>query len=309
MLHSQRVLTNFGRKPRIHSGVDVIRHSMASLERYIPPALYRRLFIKRIARHSLAIEGFEFRPVDSLFELEQALRLVNESYARRGISTVCRAGMRFSAFHLLPGTTTFVAVKEQQIIGTVSLIEDSTLGLPLEEVHGDEVLLQRLAGTRLAEVGTLAVAPNYRGKGVPLMLYNAMFRWAMQFRGVQKLLIAVHPRAGAFYRNVLFFSPMGRVQPYTKLNNALSLPLSLDLSQAPTIFERAYQRPDLEFIVEGQRTHFFDFFCRLEYPHIRLLAEGAVPRWDTQQVLTHMARCGVHPRHLSARIQRALALA
>ena len=58
MLHSQRVMTNFGRKPRIHSGVDVIRHSMVSLERYIPPTLYRRLFIKRIARHSLAIEGF-----------------------------------------------------------------------------------------------------------------------------------------------------------------------------------------------------------------------------------------------------------
>ncbi|USW93490.1 hypothetical protein NHF39_18535 [Pseudomonas proteolytica] len=95
MLHSQRVMTNFGRKPRIHSGVDVIRHSMVSLERYIPPTLYRRLFIKRIARHPLAIEGFEFRPVQSLFELEEALRLVNDSYARRGISTVCRAGMRF----------------------------------------------------------------------------------------------------------------------------------------------------------------------------------------------------------------------
>lgn len=199
MLHSQRVMTNFGRKPRIHSGVDVIRHSMVSLERYIPPTLYRRLFIKRIARHSLAIEGFEFRPVQSLFELEEALRLVNDSYARRGISTVCRAGMRFSAFHLLPGTTTFVAIKDQQIVGTVSLIEDSMLGLPLEEVHGNEVVMQRLAGGRLAEVGTLAVAAGYRGKGVPLMLYNAMFRWAMHFRGVQRLLIAVHPRAGALF--------------------------------------------------------------------------------------------------------------
>lgn len=309
MLHSQRVMTNFGRKPRIHSGVDVIRHSMVSLERYIPPTLYRRLFIKRIARHSLAIEGFEFRPVQSLFELEEALRLVNDSYARRGISTVCRAGMRFSAFHLLPGTTTFVAIKDQQIVGTVSLIEDSMLGLPLEEVHGNEVVMQRLAGGRLAEVGTLAVAAGYRGKGVPLMLYNAMFRWAMHFRGVQRLLIAVRPRAGAFYRNVLFFSPMGRVQPYTKLNNALSLPLCLDLGNAPAIFQQAYQRPALGFAVEGQRTHFFDFFCRSDYAHIRLPATGSVRRWDAQEVLTHMARCGVHGRNLSPRVQRALALA
>ncbi|MBN0975849.1 MULTISPECIES: GNAT family N-acetyltransferase [Pseudomonas] len=309
MLHSQRVMTNFGRKPRIHSGVDVIRHSVVSLERYIPPTLYRRLFIKRIARHPLAIEGFEFRPVQSLFELEEALRLVNDSYARRGISTVCRAGMRFSAFHLLPGTTTFVAIKDQQIVGTVSLIEDSMLGLPLEEVHGNEVVMQRLAGGRLAEVGTLAVAAGYRGKGVPLMLYNAMFRWAMHFRGVQRLLIAVHPRAGAFYRNVLFFSPMGRVQPYTKLNNALSLPLCLDLGNAPAIFQQAYQRPALGFAVEGQRTHFFDFFCRSDYAHIRLPATGSVRRWDAQEVLTHMARCGVHGRNLSPRVQRALALA
>ncbi|MCO7569082.1 GNAT family N-acetyltransferase [Pseudomonas chlororaphis] len=309
MLQSQKVMTNFGRKPRLHSGVDTLRHGLASLERYIPPPLYRHLFLTRIARAPLAIEGFEFRPVQSLFELEEALRLVNESYARRGISTVCRAGMRFSAFHLLPGTTTFVAIKEQQIIGTVSLIEDSMLGLPMEDVHGNEVLLQRLSGQRLAEVGTLAVSTHYRGKGVPLMLYNAMFRWAMHYRGIEKLLIAVHPRASSFYRKVLFFSPMGRVERYTKLNGALSQPLSLGLADAQDTFKRVYQSSSVKFAVAGQHTNFFDFFCQRDFDAIRLPADAGVHRWQEQEVLIHMARCGVHDRHLGKRVKRALALA
>ncbi|MDT4853256.1 hypothetical protein FQZ97_875160 [compost metagenome] len=93
MLQNQRVLARIGRKPQIHCEVDRVGSYLPRLETCVPPALYRWLFIRRMARQPLAIDGFTFRPVENLFELEQALRLVNESYARRGIATVCRAGM------------------------------------------------------------------------------------------------------------------------------------------------------------------------------------------------------------------------
>ncbi len=250
----------------VHSEHDQLSRRQPWLEACLPAALYRRLFIRRLARQPLAIEGFSFRPVQNLFELEQALRLVNESYARRGIATVCRAGMRFSPFHLLPGTTTFVALKDGRVVGTVSLIEDSALGLPLEDVHINEAVLQRLGGVRVAEVGTLAVCSRYKGKGVPLMLYNAMFRWAIDHRKVSTLVIAVHPRAASFYRNVLFFSPIGPVQAYTKLNNALSLPLAVNLARARDVFAKAYSAPGLKFTVDQTCTDLFDFFLLAPLP-------------------------------------------
>ncbi|MBI6919178.1 GNAT family N-acetyltransferase [Pseudomonas monteilii] len=308
MLQNQSVLARIGRKPHVHSERDQVRRRQAWLEACLPAALYRRLFIRRLSSHPLAIEGFSFRPVQNLYELEQALRLVNDSYARRGIATVCRAGMRFSPFHLLPGTTTFVALKGDQVVGTVSLIEDSPLGLPLEDVHVNEAVLQRLGGGRLAEVGTLAVCSHYKGKGVPLMLYNAMFRWAMDHRRVNSLLIAVHPRAASFYRNVLFFSPIGPVQTYTKLNKALSLPLALNLNQARQVFAKVYQHPGLGFTVEQQHTDLFDFFCARHFPHIQLPVAPPQTHWSTDEVLTHMARCGTSPRHLTPRVRRVLQL-
>ncbi|MBK4995329.1 GNAT family N-acetyltransferase [Pseudomonas sp. S37] len=308
MLHNHSVLARIGRKPRVHSERDRVSRGQPWLEACLPAALYRRLFIRRLARQPLAIDGFSFRPVQALHELEQALRLVNDSYARRGIATVCRAGMRFSPFHLLPGTTTFVALKDDQVVGTVSLIEDSALGLPLEDVHVNEAVLQRLGGLHLAEVGTLAVSNQYKGKGVPLMLYNAMFRWAMDHRRVDALLIAVHPRAAGFYRNVLFFSPIGPVQTYTKFNNALSQPLALNLRQARQVFARVYRSPSLSFTVEQQRTDLFDFFCAQPYPHIQLPCGQAQTTWATDDVLTHMARCGSSPHHLSPRVRRVLQL-
>ncbi|MEW5669778.1 GNAT family N-acetyltransferase [Pseudomonas putida] len=306
MLQNQSVLARLGRKPRVHSEHDQLSRRQPWLEACLPAALYRRLFIRRLARQPLAIEGFSFRPVQNLFELEQALRLVNESYARRGIATVCRAGMRFSPFHLLPGTTTFVALKDGRVVGTVSLIEDSALGLPLEDVHINEAVLQRLGGVRVAEVGTLAVCSRYKGKGVPLMLYNAMFRWAIDHRKVSTLVIAVHPRAASFYRNVLFFSPIGPVQAYTKLNNALSLPLAVNLARARDVFAKAYSAPGLKFTVDQTCTDLFDFFCSRHYPHIQLPAAQA--RWSADDVLTHMARCGTSPHHLPPRVRRALQL-
>ena len=169
-----------------------------------------------------------------------------------------------------------------------------------------EAVLQRLGGVRVAEVGTLAVCSRYKGKGVPLMLYNAMFRWAIDHRKVSTLVIAVHPRAASFYRNVLFFSPIGPVQAYTKLNNALSLPLAVNLARARDVFAKAYSAPGLKFTVDQTCTDLFDFFCSRHYPHIQLPAAQA--RWSADDVLTHMARCGTSPHHLSPRVRRALQL-
>lgn len=62
MLQNQSVLARLGRKPRVHSEHDQPSRRQPWLEACLPAALYRRLFIRRLARQPLAIEGFSFRP-------------------------------------------------------------------------------------------------------------------------------------------------------------------------------------------------------------------------------------------------------
>ena len=55
---------------------------------------------------------------------------------------------------------------------------DSAIGLPMDDVHGDEVDGIRARFARVAEIGGLAVLEDRRGTGITMMLYQAAFRWA-----------------------------------------------------------------------------------------------------------------------------------
>ena len=159
-----------------------------------------------------------------------AFKLLEESFVRRGIAK--EGQMRLQITHLLPSSTTFIAKMGVRILGTISLIEDSDIGLPMEKVHKMEVGNSRKLFRRIAEVGALAVLPDQRRTGLSIMLYNMMYRWARNWRHVDDLLIAVHPSARYFYRNLLLFQSIGPVQKYIGLRNAASLPMRLDIPGA-----------------------------------------------------------------------------
>jgi hypothetical protein len=70
-------------------------------------------------------------------------------------------------------------VAGQRVIATISLVGDGHLGLPMEEIYGEQVC--RLRHWWL----------------VSLMRLMAQFSWR---HGLDHLLLAVHPRHARFYR-------------------------------------------------------------------------------------------------------------
>jgi hypothetical protein len=158
-------------------------------------------------------------------------RLVHASYLARGITPEHVSGVRVTPHLLLPTTMVFVAVTaDGAVVGTVSLVLDSRLGLPMDAVYPAE--LARLRGERrvLAEVGALSVAPALRHSGLVHLLNKVMFRVARERCGVDDLVIAVHPRAQDLYRAALLFERIGDVRSYAGLNaSALAVALRLDL--------------------------------------------------------------------------------
>ncbi|OXJ20077.1 hypothetical protein CFB39_08975 [Burkholderia sp. AU6039] len=81
--------------------------------------------VRRWVIEKSELEGITIGLAGTLAEREQAFRLVHESYVARGIALPARSGLMFSPHHILPGTTTFIAMRSGRLIGTISLVEDS----------------------------------------------------------------------------------------------------------------------------------------------------------------------------------------
>ncbi len=247
-------------------------------------------------------------------EREQAFRLVHDAYVARGIMVPMRSGMKFSPHHVLPGTTTFIAQRAGRVLGTISLVEDSPIGLPMEAVHAAEVATLRHAGRRFAEVSTLSIAQDVRGRGVSLLLYNALFRWARRHRLIEDLVIAVHPKMREFYCHGLLFECLGPTREYGALNRALSTPLRIDLTTAPSRYRDTYDRGDMGIEIAERRTNLYRFFVEdvLDYVHLPRFeklpfALSSPPLWSEGDVKSYIAECCVDMASLTRQVRRYLA--
>lgn len=140
-------------------------------------------------------------------EYDAAAKLTYEAYLAQKMMPENHLKKRISKYNLSPGTFTIIAVKqgkkasEDEVIATVSLINDSGLGLPSDDIAD---LSSKRKGNVIAEVGSLCVKKGYRNtKGkilLPLMKFLAMV--ANQLN-IDTFICTVHPQAASFYE-VLF---------------------------------------------------------------------------------------------------------
>lgn len=152
-------------------------------------------------------------------EFRQAFELLYRAYRARGYVEPHRHGIVYRLSYGLPTSRTLVALVPSEggrsrVIGTLTIVGDGCLGLPMEEDYQREVQQLRERGRRLAEVSGLAIAKEHRS---PLLqTFYCLTRFLVQYacdRGVQDLLITVHPRHAAFYRQWFCFEPCGPCKP------------------------------------------------------------------------------------------------
>jgi len=172
-------------------------------------------------------------------ELEAAYRLLHDVYVKMGYMDPCPSQMRISIYNALPHTTTFIARECGRIIGTITLIIDSALGLPMEEIYPKEVSYLRIRRLRLAEVSGLALSPDHRYEKTFMHLNQFLVAFAL-FAGVSDILITVNPRHVGFYQDILFFEPIGPEKPYTKVKGAPAVAMHLDLKAAENRVKEEY---------------------------------------------------------------------
>ena len=198
------------------------------------------------ARKPSEIDGVVYKIADCREEREDGFRLIHDAYSRNGLMKPNDSGMRITPYHLLPTSDLFVAYHQGVVIYTMTLISDDEKGIPLESVFKREVMERREAsGAYLAEVSCLASRSGYFPRGemyhVFVRLAGLMVQSARE-NGVERLLIACHPRHARFYEGWLGFTRISEPRHYAAVQDQPAVALEHDFARCDAARYRLYDR-------------------------------------------------------------------
>lgn len=192
-------------------------------------------------------------------DLEQAYRLLHDVYVEMGFMERHPSGMRLNVYNMLPYTATVVAKINGEVIGTVSIIRENLVGLPLDA--SIDTSFYRKPGWQIAEVTGLAVTSKWRGQGQVLFpLLKFVYEYAIGYLKVDVFQIATALDKEDFFRALLFFEPLSEaVYRDPLINGTPAVPLYLNLADGKAKFMRAYGN-------KGPEADLHSYFTSLELP-------------------------------------------
>ena len=185
-----------------------------------------------------SLAGLSVDLAHSRLDRQRALELHRDVYRRKGLLRESALSPQVLPQACAPGSAIFVAKEHDAIVGTITFYMDSVIGLPMDDVHAEEVDVMRSRFARVAEVGGLAVLEDRRGVGITMMLYQAAFGWALAAHA-QCIVACVNPSSRRVYSRLLLFEVLGECKQHPRYQGAPSIPIGLDLTSAPTRYREA----------------------------------------------------------------------
>jgi len=204
-------------------------------------------------------ENIEYKIASTTKEIEQALKLVTQQYISVGLHKT-DSNLRLTKYHLLPESKVFIAIKkrpnnQEEVIGTLTFINDSLMGLPMEEIYREKIERLRITGLQLSEVIGLAVSPSVSAlhNNIVMYLFKICLQYA-QLSQVNDLLCSVTKKHIGFYQELLLFKPIGELSPYSYANGLSIQGHRLNLKQADKEYKSVYS--GMEFDADLHRFFF-----------------------------------------------------
>jgi hypothetical protein len=210
---------------------------------YLPKSLKSNSMRESLVLKSNLDKDLIFKVAEGKEEVEEALKLVHKSYKRVHLTKQNTYGLRITKFHLLPTTKILIAKYRGKVIATVSLVQDSQIGLPLEDIFNINTL--RRGKRRFLEISSLAINPNFSQIGgiktiFPLIKY--LFFYAKKLK-IDDLLCITHPRTESFYEGFLGFKLFDKdIKSVDKVLGAEGIIQHLDISNFMGNLEKLYSK-------------------------------------------------------------------
>lgn len=202
---------------------------------------------------SVDLSEVECRPVIRASELAAASRLVYQEYLKNRYLVPNPAKMKLVMQQGTSKSTTFVLVwRKKRVIATLTLVEDSPLGLPMEHAFSNEIESLRKGEGNLAEATMLAVdnqflsqidpavQPAVRMKLLFLMFANFL-NHARARQTISTLVACFHPRHDPFYE-LISFEKLASVRSYSSVQGSPAVARYLEIARViqnpPLLYER-----------------------------------------------------------------------
>ncbi|MCP5007336.1 MAG: hypothetical protein GY941_25865 [Planctomycetes bacterium] len=196
------------------------------------------------------LDKINFRVARTKEELEGAATLVQKEYTKKGYVKDSNSIIRLGIHNAHPHTTTFVATAGNDVIATTTVIPDSPVGLPMDELYLEELNQLRAGGNKICEISMLACDTELFRSGVSMMLnskklflvfslFKHILDYAKEFLKLDIICITINPKHKITY-DFLLFKDLGGLKTYDDVNNAPAIAKYINLNTV----EEEYKKND-----------------------------------------------------------------
>ncbi len=234
--------------------------------KYVPAPIRARYIRSQFEVDTSLPADLIFKQAETEQEIQQALKIVHDSYVELNYIDPVESQLRFSKFHALPTTVILVAKIGDEVIGTLTIIPDSALGLPADITWPLEKY--RKNGKIIAEISSLAIKKDFRmRRGKLLMpLCKIMYLYCTEVLRLDGIVIATTIEVEPFYTDVLLFQKVvattGQAHKLVKGNPSSCCYLELD-EQLVQSYKKIYSH-------KSQPKNLYNFFLQSDTPNIHL---------------------------------------
>ena len=200
-------------------------------------------------------------------ERAAAFRLVHREYLRSGLTADNRLQMRVMKHHLLDTTDVLVSEYQGNVDFTVTLVRDGLHGLPAESLFSSEIEEMRSAGYHLAEISCVASGIGEENGNKKQCFENMVSMISLTYqtarrRGIDRLVMAVHPRHAKVYRRLFGCSVLTDVREYQAVQGNPAVLCSHDFAERDEVryplYDQMYGQAYEPWQMDGVRMSSFE---------------------------------------------------
>lgn len=224
----------------------------------------------RIMREKLKISTeldprFTFRIAKTKEELSEAYRILHDCYVEMGFMKENPSKMRIVKYFALPTTTTVIACYDDQVIGTLSFIRRTALGLPMESAFNINEAISK--NEVVAEMSALAIDPRFRLKRGTVFLPFCKYFWEYlsQYMNLDGVVITVNPSMTDFYECFLDFKrlPKAEISHYEFANGHPGVGMYLNIKTVEDQMKKLYNHKPID-------KNLYHYFFKLKFSNFQL---------------------------------------
>lgn len=185
----------------------VLRRSYKLIGR-LPAKLRVPIIRSQLKLNYSYIPGIKIKVAESKDEIEQAYKILHDTYLETKLIDEETSGLRVTKYHALPTTTLCVVKHFDKVIGTFTIIQDSIFGLPIDATSDITELRKR--NSKIAEISSLAIAKDSglrRGK-LMFPVINFIHLYCQEVGNINALVAVVNDTAKFFYEDIICFKPL-----------------------------------------------------------------------------------------------------